>query len=300
MGETAGSRPLVFWRRLPRGCISVQLTPTNIFLELRVAGPLETPPATEAGQIRQQIGKLPGAIEDFLASIDLDSYGRRILLRFPQMLRVVDEFTRSGVEADQAVLRCYLPAEAAHNLLMGAELALAESATTAKPASRGEGKSAGSLAAGGGTQAESVAQKLKRITTLTFPNENLEKALNLLADDIHVKVQILGGDLQLEGITKNQPIRDLDEKNKPAEEILRTIMRKANSDGKLVYVIKPPPAGGEEELLITTRAAAAKRGDKLPPELAATPKAGKQGNDEVSNVRKSQESEARSRKSTIE
>jgi eukaryotic-like serine/threonine-protein kinase len=255
--------------------LSVQLTPANVFLELRVAGPLETPPAIEAGQIRQQITKLPGAIEDFLASIDLDSYGRRILLRFPQMLRVVDEFTRSGVDADQAVLRCYLPAEAAHNLLMGTELALAESATTAKPVTRGDSKSAGSIAADGGAQAETVSQKLKRITTLTFPNENLEKALNLLADDIHVKVQILGGDLQLEGITKNQPIRDLDEKNKPAEEILRTIMRKANSDGKLVYVIKPPPSGGEEELLITTRAAAAKRGDKLPPELAAAPKTGK-------------------------
>src|SRR5262249_17113838 len=98
-----------------------------------------------------------------------------------------------------------------------------------------------------------------------------------LGDDIHVKVQILGGDLQLEGITKNQPIRDLDEKNKPAEEILRTIMRKANSDGKLVYVVKPPPSGGEEELLITTRAAATKRGDKLPPELAVAPKTEKAG-----------------------
>ena len=120
-----------------------------------------------------------------------------------------------------------------------------------------------------------MAQKLKRLTTLSFPNENLEKALNLLADDIQVKVEILGGDLQLDGITKNQPIRDLDEKNKPAEEILRTIMRKANPDGKLVYVIKTPPSGGDEELLITTRAAVVKRGDKLPPELVAAPKAGK-------------------------
>jgi hypothetical protein len=92
-----------------------------------------------------------------------------------------------------------------------------------------------------------------------------------------VKVEILGSDLQLDGITKNQPIRDLDEKNQPAEEILRVIMRKANPDGKLVYVIRPRQMGGEEELLITTRAAAAKRGDKLPPELAAAPKAQKTG-----------------------
>jgi len=160
--------------------------------------------------------------------------------------------------------------------LMGAELALAESAA---PATSSNGSAANVAARAGhnvnSAPGESVAQKLKRLTTLSFPNENLEKALNLLADDIQVKVEILGGDLQLDGITKNQPIRDLDEKNKPAEEILRTIMRKANPDGKLVYVIKTPPSGGDEELLITTRAAVAKRGDKLPPELVAAPKAGK-------------------------
>ena len=253
--------------------LSFQLTPANLFLELRVAGPLDTASETEARQIRERIVQLPVQVEDVLASLDLDSYGRRILLRFPQMLRVTDEFTRSGVDGQQAVLRCYLPIDAAHNLLMASELALSESASAS-------GADSTALAGrpsqnGGSTPARSVAQKLKRVTTLTFPNENLEKALQLLADDIHVKIEILGGDLQLDGITKNQPIRDLDEKNKPAEEILRTIMRKANPDGKLVYVIKPPPAGGEEELQITTRAAAAKRGDKLPPELAAPPKAAK-------------------------
>ncbi len=182
----------------------------------------------------------------------------------------------AGSTANQAVLRCYLPVEAAHNLMMGAELALAESASPS-PSPKGSAANAAPRAGQNGnlSTGESVAQKLKRLTTLSFPNENLEKALNLLADDIQVKVEILGGDLQLDGITKNQPIRDLDEKNKPAEEILRTIMRKANPDGKLVYVIKTPPSGGDEELLITTRAAVAKRGDKLPPELATGPKAGK-------------------------
>lgn len=260
-----------------RGAVfSFQLTPSNLFIELRIAGPLDTPPQAEAKQIRQQIVQLPTMIEDFLATLDLDSYGRRILLRFPQMLRVTDEFTRSGVDANQAVLRCYLPVEAAHNLLMGAELALAESASPS-PSPKGSAVNVAPRAGQNGNlgTGDSVAQKLKRLTTLSFPNENLEKALNLLADDIQVKVEILGGDLQLDGITKNQPIRDLDEKNKPAEEILRTIMRKANPDGKLVYVIKTPPSGGDEELLITTRAAVVKHGDKLPPELVAAPKAGK-------------------------
>ncbi len=114
--------------------------------------------------------------------------------------------------------------------------------------------------------AENIEQKLKRVTSLNFARDTLEKAIQSLADDIGVKAEILGPDLQLEGITKNQSF-GLDEKDKPADEILRDIMLKANPDGKLVYVVKGKESGGEEMLLITTRAAASKRGDKLPPEL---------------------------------
>jgi hypothetical protein len=116
-----------------------------------------------------------------------------------------------------------------------------------------------------------MAQRLKHVTSLTFARDTLERAIQLLADDIGVQAEILGPDLQLEGITKNQSF-GLDEKDKPAEEILRDIMVKANPDGKLVYVVKPRQPGGEEELFITTRAAAAKRGDPLPADLAKPPK----------------------------
>jgi hypothetical protein len=174
------------------------------------------------------------------------------------MVKIVGEFSRSGVEGRQAVLRCYLPAIAAQNLLMGTELALAEN--TAKNSSGDAG------AAVAINEAQSIGQKLKRVTSLTFARDTLEKAIQLLADDIGVKAEIVGPDLQLEGITKNQSF-GLDEKDKPADEILRDIMLKANPDGKLVYVIKPKEAGADETLLITTRTAAAKRGDKLPAEL---------------------------------
>jgi hypothetical protein len=60
----------------------------------------------------------------------------------------------------------------------------------------------------------------------------------------------------------------LDERNKPAEEILRSVLKLANPDGKLVYVIKPKD-GGKDAVYITTRSAAEKRGDKLPPELVS-------------------------------
>ena len=75
-------------------------------------------------------------------------------------------------------------------------------------------------------------------------------------------MEILGGDLQLEGITKNQSF-SLDERDKTVDDVLRVILAKSNSDGKLVYIVQEKD--GEEWVAITTRAAVAKRGDKLPP-----------------------------------
>ena len=85
----------------------------------------------------------------------------------------------------------------------------------------------------------------------------------MLSTEIGVEIVILGSDLQLEGITKNQSF-GLDERDQPAVEILTKILKLANSDGKLVYVIKPRQAGGEPIIFVTTRAAAKKRGDPLP------------------------------------
>jgi len=113
--------------------------------------------------------------------------------------------------------------------------------------------------------AESVEAKLKKVTSLTLPDDTLENAINFLAEDIGVKVTIRGSDLQIDGITRNQRIV-LNEENKPAADILKTILKKANLENKLVYVIVKNKAG-EEEIYITTRAAAAQNKWKLPADL---------------------------------
>lgn len=236
--------------------LSAHLTKDNLFIEFCALGSVGQSPEIVTQQFRERMAKLPEAAASGLAALDPQPYGKKVLLRYPEMLRVLAEFTRAAAQNDQAVLRCYLPAQAAHNLLMGSELALAEAASS--PAGRAAGAAA--------KQPESVAQKLQHVTSLIFTKETLERALQLLGDDIAVEIEILGGDLQLEGITKNQTF-GLDEKNEPAREILRKIMSQANPDGKLVYVVKPRAPGAEEMLFITTRKAAEKRGDKLPPEL---------------------------------
>jgi hypothetical protein len=102
--------------------------------------------------------------------------------------------------------------------------------------------------------------------TLTFAKDNLERSIQLVSDETGVPMEILGGDLQLEGITKNQSF-GLDEKDKTADEILRVILAKSNPEGKLVYIVKEKD--GEEWVFITTRAAVEKRGDPLPPAYLA-------------------------------
>jgi serine/threonine-protein kinase len=235
----------------------------DLFLELRLLASADKDPENLSGQFASRVRTLPAVVENDLDALNLHPYDRKLLRRYPEWMRLLSEYTRNGVEEDQAVLRCYLPGVATHNLLLASELTLAEQGSTGGPAA---------VATGGPAKAQTIADLLKKKTTLTFPRDTLERSLQLLFDDLGVKYEILGGDLQLEGITKNQSF-GLNETDKPAGEILRKIMLLANADGKLIYVIKPKAPGGPEMLFITTRASAAKRGDKIPPELAqpATP-----------------------------
>jgi serine/threonine protein kinase len=260
-------RILMQWSRgflgddIRAAALSVQLADDNLFLELAVQGPLGMPPESVARQLQERLAKLSPNAARYFVSLNLQPYDKAVLERLPQMISLMNEFTRRGTAGDLAVLRCYLPAMAAHNLLLATELALAESSRANLLASTG-----GSTAPAAAT----VAQRLQRVTSLSFARDTLERAIQLLADDIGVKAEIIGPDLQLEGITKNQSF-SLDENNQTAAEILGAIMLRANPDGKLVYVVKARQPGDEEMVFITTRAAAKKRGDKLPPELQAAP-----------------------------
>ena len=121
-----------------------------------------------------------------------------------------NDFTRTGEEHRQGLLRAYLPLHAGHNLVMATELALfaaprgvlawrLEPKFLQRPSGPAEGRSRKSRSAS--------------------PRDTLEKSMEMLGREIDTEIVILGGDLQLEGITKNQSF-GLDERDKPAEEIL--------------------------------------------------------------------------------
>ena len=232
----------------------------DLFLEFRVYNSFvgkQTGPVAQ--EFRERVARLPKQVSEYVRDLALSNYSKPVLWDYKDRLELLNKYARVGIDGKQAVLRAYLPAVAAHNLSLGAHLALLEN-----PSGGARLNDNGTVAPA--KEPQTIAEKLKKKTSLAFPNNSLETSLKILGDDLEIEIEILGGDLQQDGITKNQAITNLNERDQPAVDILRTILKKANPDGKLVYVIKPKEGGGEV-LQVTTRAGAEKRGDQLPPEL---------------------------------
>jgi hypothetical protein len=240
----------------------------NFFVELIAAPTLDTRPEAAARILAERVAQVPDRLEEYVIGLDADPFSRRVVARFPTMVRKLATYSRTGVEADHAVLRCYLPAVAGHNLLMAAELTLAESArrvgaTAVAAASADPPAEAGSP----------LSKGLQQRASLSFARDTLEAALEQLSMATGIEIEIIGPDLQAEGITKNQSF-GIELADKPTEAILVEILRLANPDKtatgpgdprqKLVYVIAPAAGEQGERILVTTRARAAERGDELP------------------------------------
>ncbi len=226
------------------------------YVEMDAVAMLDVPAKTLAPEIGGRVEGLADTVEAYCTSLNPDPYGRMLVLRLPGMLRVLAGQLRSGAEGRGVVLNAYLPQHASHNIALAAELALAQTPGTTINASAGPSAA----------EPQGALGKLGKKMTLTFAKDNLERSIQLVSDETGVPMEILGGDLQLEGITKNQSF-GLDEKDKTADEILRVILAKSNPEGKLVYIVKEQD--GEERVFITTRAAVEKRGDPLPPAYLA-------------------------------
>ena len=100
---------------------------------------------------------------------------------------------------------------------------------------------------------------------------NIIQEAKELAPDVDFRIKILGDDLKLDGITRNQQIRDFQQNDKTVAEILTALVMKENPittvespsepDQKLLWVVGPDPADGKEAILITTRQVATEKYD---------------------------------------
>lgn len=112
--------------------------------------------------------------------------------------------------------------------------------------------------------------------TLQEAVEQLQKQVSEGAAEVEPTIVILGKDLEISGITRNQILKDMRWKDQSLSDVLNDVVRKANpaTDAKdladerqqLVWVIGPNPAQPKREvILITTRRAAKDRELELRP-----------------------------------
>lgn len=225
----------------------------NTYIELDAIAARDPPARVFAPKLAEEVESLAGAVEAYCAMLDPSPYGRVLVMRLPAMLRTLVANMRVGVEGNGVVINAYLPRHAGHNIALAAELALSQTPGSAVAVAAGPAPAAAPTDALG---------KLQKKVTIVFAKDTLEMAIQMVSDEVGVPMEIVGTDLQLDGITQNQSF-GLDSRDQTADEVLRVILAKANPDGKLVYIVRK--ADGVERILITTRAAVEKRGDPLPP-----------------------------------
>ncbi|MEL6110056.1 MAG: hypothetical protein AAFU85_28930, partial [Planctomycetota bacterium] len=238
-------------------------TGSNIYLELRQAISGGATPSTLLKSFRDVVETWPDWADDFILRSVPDPSWRLLANRLPMMLRFVGDHTRSTIIDDTVVASTYLPTDAAAQVSLASLLAMntapgelvAESTPT--------------------TTSLSVEDMLNRPMSISFTQESLQFAIAAVSDEFSQslpagatmpKVRIIGGDLELSGITQNQQIRGFQKSDAPLRSVLTDLVLGANPDKTatgpkdpkqtLVWVVSPQgKSPSETEILITTRAA---------------------------------------------
>jgi hypothetical protein len=277
-GDREKARSPLAWLlgdQLQGACLSAHLG-DDLYGELRLRGTLDKPPADLASEMRERLAQIPIALEDYFVALNPPTYWRKLANRYPLMLRQLAGHARSGLESDTALVNFVLPKIAAHNLVLGGELLLATAP--------GPGVVTSSTASSKQPAAKTIADALQLKTSYSFDNQSLEFAMRDLAEDVksslagapfEFAIKIIGDDLKLEGITRNQSVRDFKQENQTVADILTALVRKANpvttvkdpseTDQKLVWLIGPDPDKPAQQcVVITTRTAATNKKLSLP------------------------------------
>jgi serine/threonine protein kinase len=263
---------------LQAGSMSMHFSDT-FYMEMRFVTKVDKEPFKLADEFRTRLAQVPENLTNYFAEqLNPPVYWKKFAFKYPSMIEKLHEAMRVGVEDKQAVVNVVLPNTAAHNLVLGSELTIA----TAPGATQVATSTNAPAATASYKSLEELMDKVV-IKNFSFAQQSLERSVELLEEEIktaasgspfEVKLRILGTDLQIDGITRNQSVRDFMQENKTAAEVLTAIVRKANPittvkdpselDQKLIWIVAEDPDSGKMTVLVTTRAAAEKRKNKLP------------------------------------
>ena len=195
--------------------------------------------------------------------------------RFPAMVEFLISGTRFGIDDGSVTANTYLPADPFAQLGMTG-LLLASAPEKPKSTDQAVGRA----------QPKTAEEMLAVPMTIAFAQEALKPAVENvveefareLADGISPPaIEIRGGDLQKNGITQNQQIRDFEQTERPLGEVLTELVMAANPDKTvtdasqsqqmLVWVLDPDAEA--TTILITTRDAAIANDWPLPDAFVA-------------------------------
>ena len=238
----------------PAAAVSIHLDHQTYF-ELDAVSPAIGSARSLERQLGKDLRNVSGKIEAVISSRDLDIYGRVLVIRLPELLRLWQQNMRIGAEGrDLVVANSYLPEMAAHNIVLAGSLLLDQIRENPAVSSVGEAPSMN-------TQ-ESVVSRLQKPVTLAFDSDSLETAVEMLSEATGVTIEIAGKDLELQGITKNQSF-GLSERDRSGQDVLLTILQKSEGKpGQLVYVFRND--GEYKKVVITTKVSAQQRGEQIP------------------------------------
>jgi serine/threonine protein kinase len=252
---------------------------SDFYGELRLYARLQKRPDELKEEVRVKLDETPQQMENYVLSLNPPAYWKKAWFKFPQMITAVRSQMRLGVEDDQTVINFALPGVTAPNLIAATELSIASTP--------------GAAASTGGPTTTPVATKPKPQTIeellnakidIGFAQQSLEFAMRDLATaareeypelPFDFQIKVIGTDLQKEGITRNQQIRDINAKQVSVADVLTQFVRKGNPvttvqnpneiDQKLVWLVGPDPDDATKKIvLITTRVAAGEKKLTLP------------------------------------
>ena len=255
--------------------VTVDFGSEQMFIETRLTPSGGASPAALVRMLQEKIGGWPDWADDFIINSVPDASWRLLANRLRPMVNFVAEQVRFGVSDEMAITNAYLPAQAVPQVVLATVLAL----------NTPEG---GSVATGGAVPKKplSIEELLNRKMSVTFEQESLEFAINNIVTAYErdlpsgsklPNIRIIGGDLQLMGITQNQQVRNFTQTNTPLRQVLTELLRLANPDKTatgpddekqaLIWVVtddaKKP---GTKEIIVTTRNSAQGKYE-VPPEF---------------------------------
>lgn len=253
------------------------------YLEMRMLNSETRESGRILSQLKTRLEKLPDQMEAAILESPSHPYWRALSQRYPQMLRSLGKFGRFGIEDGQVIANVYLPNEAASNLLIASWMAMA-----APPATGGSTSSSSGTKPAAKPQTKSIDAILDSPISISFGQESLESALQLISSEVADSVlsgesfpmAINGSAFQKQGITQNQQIRDFKQTSVPLRTVLTDLVRRANpvttvqsateKDQKVVWVvIDDPNTPSKKKIELTTRTWAETNNIKLTSEFVA-------------------------------